>query len=381
MDIESGKVNCIVVKDLSRFGRDYIETGRYLEQIFPRLGVRFIAINDGIDTMYSDRGLDDLMIPFKNLMNEAYCRDISIKIRSHLDIKRRMGQFIGSFAPYGYKKAFEDKNLLIVDKEAANVVRQIFRWRLEGMSSLRIAQKLNQIGVLTPMGYKLQNGENFTSGFRKKEALHWQVNSVNAILKNECYTGVLLQGKTFSPSYKVQKRFKNIESRWFRCENNHPAIISKEDYLAVCASFAQDTRVAPVMSVLYLLSGFVICADCHGAMTRKTIPANGRKYIYLTCIEHKNKNGCGNSTNFSYAKLERLLLQVINLQIYLDGTLCQSFSFFQIMYCTELSRALLSVLIKTIQIYNKDRVEILFLYQPRWNIWDGPFGRGEYGNG
>ena len=149
----------------------------------------------------------------------------------------------------------------------------------------------------------------------------------------------------------------------------------------MCASFAQDTRVAPVMSVLYLLSGFVICADCHGAMTRKTIPANGRKYIYLTCIEHKNKNGCGNSTNFSYAKLERLLLQVINLQIYLDGTLCQSFSFFQIMYCTELSRALLSVLIKTIQIYNKDRVEILFLYQPRWNIWDGPFGRGEYGNG
>lgn len=249
------------------------------------------------------------------------------------------------------------------------------------MSSLRIAQMLNKAGASTPMGYKLQNGEHFVSGFRRKERLLWQANSVNAILKNECYTGTLLQGKTCAPNYKAQKRRKNMETKWFRCENNHPAIISKEDFYMVHNAFVQDTRVAPVMTTLYPLSGFVECAYCHGSMTRKTIPANGKKYIYLICMEHKNKNGCANRANFSLAKLEPLLLHMINLQIYLDLTLCQKFSFCQKIFCTELSRVLLSILLSAIQIYSKDRIEILFLFQANWNIPEIPSSRGEDANG
>ncbi len=367
VDIQSGVVNCILVKDLSRLGRDYIETGRYIEKIFPSLGVRFIAVTDGIDTAYSDNRFDDLLIPFKNLMNEAYCRDISIKIRSHLDIKRKTGQFIGSFAPFGYKKSCEDKNHLEIDTDSADIVKKIFRWRLEGMSSLRIAQRLNEDNILTPMHYKLQKNENYTSGFRKKEKLLWHANSVNVILKNECYTGVLLQGKTFSPSYKIQKRMKCAESRWFRYENSHSAIISREDFLAVNASFAQDTRVSPAMETLHLFSGFAVCAYCQGTMTRKIIPANGKKYSYLTCVEHKNKNGCANRTHFSIARLESILLQIINAQIYMGLTLFQKFSICERIDCTALSRVFLSALLRTIQIYNKDRIEIHFLFCPAWN--------------
>lgn len=207
-DIKAGKVNCVIVKDLSRFGRNYIESGRYIEKIFPYLGVRFISITDNIDSISSLDSTNELMIPFKNLMNDAYCRDISIKVRSHLDIKRKNGQFIGSFAPYGYIKSPENKNQLIVDEQTANVVRRIFDWKLEGMSGGRIADKLNELGVPTPYQYKQMNGEKFYCGYQKHTEMRWSAATVNHILRNEVYTGVLIQGKTYSPNYKVRKRMK-----------------------------------------------------------------------------------------------------------------------------------------------------------------------------
>ncbi len=130
-EIRSGKVNCVVVKDLSRFGRNYIEAGNYIERVFPFMNVRFIAINDGYDSAEKRSQSDSLIIPFKNLINDAYCKDISIKIRSQLEIKRKKGEYIGSFAAYGYLKDPQDKNKLIVDPFAAEVVRSIFRWKLE----------------------------------------------------------------------------------------------------------------------------------------------------------------------------------------------------------------------------------------------------------
>ncbi len=314
-DIKSGKVNCVIVKDLSRFGRNYIEAGRYIEKIFPYLGVRFIAVNDHIDTASEMNASEEMLVPFKNLINDAYCRDISVKVRSHLDIKRKSGQYIGSFAPYGYKKSSADKNRLVVDEKAAFVVRQIFRWKIEGMSGARIADKLNELGVPTPIEYRHRNGEKFQCGFRKKANPKWVANGVNRILRNEVYTGVLLQGKSFSPNYKVRKRSRKEEKDWVRCEDSHEAIVSKEDFKLVSGEFEEDTRIAPEEQALYLFSGFVKCGCCGGNMTRKTIPVNGKKYVYLVCAENKNKNGCLNKNAISLKKFEKIILKVINSHI------------------------------------------------------------------
>ena len=165
-DIEKRNVNCIIVKDLSRFGRNYIETGRYLERIFPFMGVRFIAINDHYDSAEENDDKGRILIPFNNLINDTYCRDISLRVRSHLDVKRKEGQFIGSFAGYGYRKDPKDKNHLIIDEYAAGIVQEIFKQKLNGMSSQRIASHLNELGVLPPNEYKRANGFNYTCGFQ-----------------------------------------------------------------------------------------------------------------------------------------------------------------------------------------------------------------------
>ena len=166
-DVKAGKVNCIVVKDLSRLGRNYIETGRYIEQVFPLLGVRFIAILDHYDSAEKNDASDWLVLPFKNLINDAFARDISTKIRSQLDVKRKNGKFIGSFACYGYQKDPEDVNRLIIDPYAAEIVRSIYRMKLSGYSSVRIADELNHIGVLPPAEYQRHHGNHFTCGFHR----------------------------------------------------------------------------------------------------------------------------------------------------------------------------------------------------------------------
>lgn len=315
--IKSGKVNCVIVKDLSRFGRNYIEAGRYIEKIFPYLGVRFIAINDNIDTAKQNNSSQEMIIPFKNLINDAYCRDISIKVRSHLDIKRKRGEYIGAFAPYGYKKSEEDKNQLVVDEQAAAIIKQMFKWKIEGMSGARIAVKLNELGIPTPMKYKHSKGEKYQSGFRRKVNARWEANVVNQILRNETYTGVLLQGKTSSPNYKIRNRSKKDKKDWIRCEESHEPIISKEIFQLVHGLFQEDTRVSPDEQTLHLFSGIVKCGYCKGNMTRKTVPIDDKKYIYLVCMENKKSKGkaCRNKDNISLPKFEKAVLAVINMHI------------------------------------------------------------------
>ena len=152
-DVKKGVINCIIVKDLSRFGRNYIEVGRYLEKLFPMLGIRFIAVNDNYDSLEADTA-HDIVVPFKNLINDSYCRDLSVKIRSHLTIKRKNGEFIGAFACYGYLKDENNRNQLVVDTYAGQVVKDIFRMKINGMSQYRIADALNEQGILSPMEYK-----------------------------------------------------------------------------------------------------------------------------------------------------------------------------------------------------------------------------------
>ena len=199
-EVKAGKVNCIVVKDLSRFGRDHLGVGEYIERIFPFMGVRFIAINDNYDSLHSNVESDELIIPFKNLINEAYCRDTSIKIRSQLEIKRQRGDFIGSFAVFGYRKDPENRHHLLVDDYAADVGRDIFKWKLEGISAGDIADRLTASGIPTPMDYKRSLGMRYSTSFRVKEESVWDAGMVLRILKNPVYTGVLEQGGSPPPA-------------------------------------------------------------------------------------------------------------------------------------------------------------------------------------
>ncbi|HOF23486.1 MAG TPA: recombinase family protein [Thermotogota bacterium] len=291
-DVKAGRTDCIIVKDLSRFGRNYLDAGEYIEKIFPFLGVRFIAVNDNYDSLGDKKASDDLIIPFKNLINEAYCRDISVKIRSQLEIKRKNGQFLGSFAAFGYLKDEQNKNKLVVDQYAADIVRDIFKWKLEGVSPQDIADALNKLGVLSPMEYKRSLGMKFTTSFKTNAKAVWSAGTVIRVLKNPIYTGVLVQGKETTPSYKVHKRVTKDESEWTVIEDSHEAIISKIDFDSVQKVLKCDTRRSPGGKAVGLFSGMIFCGDCGASMVRKTVPAGEKKYVYYVCSAHKQDKSC-----------------------------------------------------------------------------------------
>ena len=312
-DIRSGKINCVVVKDLSRFGRNYIEAGNYIERVFPFLGVRFIAINDNYDSLDRNQS-DSLIIPFKNLINDAYCKDISVKIRSQLEIKRKKGQFIGAFAAYGYLKDEEDHNKLVVDTYASEIVRAIFKWKIQGMSQGRIANKLNMQGVLCPMEYKLSLGMKVQTNFRVHKKALWSSKTVTRILTNEIYTGVLVQGKVGTPNYKIKKIMPRDEADWIRVEGVIPVIVDRDMFDSVQMILAKDIRIAPEEDVVYPLSGFVKCADCGQNMVRKSYNAGGKSYSYFICSTRKAGKGCS-THSISEEKLMDVVLQMVSKQI------------------------------------------------------------------
>ena len=309
-DVKAKKIDCIICKDLSRFARNYIDSGRYLEKIFPFMGLRFIAINDNYDSAGEKSQSDSLIVPFKNLINDAYCKDISMKIRSQLDIKRKMGDFIGAFAVYGYKKDPENKNKLLVDEQAAQVVELIFRLRLQGMSNSGIAEKLNDMGVLSPMEYKRSNGMRYESGFRANEIALWTPVAVLRILTNEVYLGTLIQHKRGTPNYKVKKEIQYSREDWIVIEENHEAIVTKIDFDTVQSLLQRDVRVAPQEESVHLFSGYVHCGDCEHTMVRKAVPSRGKKYYYYVCSTHKAKLGCS-SHSFSESKLNKIVLSLV----------------------------------------------------------------------
>ena len=318
-DIKAGRTNCVIVKDLSRFGRNYLDAGEYIEKIFPFLGVRFIAVNDNFDSERERTSSDDLMIPFKNLINEAYCRDISIKIRSQLDIKRRRGEFLGSFASYGYRKSETNHNQLVIDEYAADVVRDIFKWKLEGSSPAAIADRLNQTGVLSPLEYKKAQGMKYTTGFKGGTQAKWSAANIIRLLKNPLYTGVLTQGKATTPSYKVHKRITRDFDEWAIVQDSHEAIISRSDFDRVQKVLALDTRTCKDESVVQLFSGMVFCGDCGASMIRKSIPSGNRKYVYYVCSENKaNRKKCS-SHSLRDKDLESIVL--LSLQQYIRAVI------------------------------------------------------------
>lgn len=313
-DVRAGKVNCIIVKDLSRFGRNFVEAGRYIDQIFPFLGVRFIAINDGYDSFCSKSSSDKILIPFKNLVNDAYCRDISVKIRSQLEIKRKKGDFIGSFAVYGYLKAPSDRHRLMVDEYASTVVQDIFKWKLQGISQQRIANRLNEMGILSPMEYKRSCGLNYKSGFQTNPQGKWTAVSVGRIFRNEFYIGTLVQGKRSTPNHKIRTQVLKPQEDWIRVENSHEAIIAPEDFQTVNRLLLRDTRVAPAEETVYLFSGLIFCGDCRRNMVRNSVCQNGKTYTYYMCGSNRTSKEC-TAHRIGEKALEQAVFQSLKNQI------------------------------------------------------------------
>ena len=314
-DIKNKKIDCVIVKDLSRLGRNYIEVGRYIERLFPLLGVRFIAINDNFDSADDTAASNNIIIPFKNLINDAYCRDISIKIRSHLEVKRKRGEFIGAFAVYGYMRG-KDKNKLIVDPYAAEIVKEIFGMKMDGMSQQAIADELNSLGILSPAEYKKEQGSGYKTVFQTHSKAKWTAMAVMRVLTNEIYVGTLIQGKESTPNYKVKVREKRPREEWIRIENAHEAIISRADFEIISDIIQKDTRVTAGKRAVSIYSGYLVCADCGCSMVRKKAYSGSFEYVYYVCSGNKkNKDTCSshriseNALNLAVTKTLQLHLK------------------------------------------------------------------------
>ena len=291
-DIKDGIVNCIVVKDLSRFGREYIDSGKYIERLFPALGVRFIAINDGYDSADTSEQSGEILIPFKNLINDTYCRDISVKIRSHLEVKRQNGEYVSNYCPYGYVKGQTDKSVIVPDEFAGHVVQDIFRMIIEGMSLDSISKRLNEQGIPSPMEYKHLRGSGYQTPFQKSDKLKWYPLSVRRIATNPIYMGTLIQGKRTTPNHKIKTPVQKSEDKWAVVVHNHEAIVSERDFRVVQRLLMTDMRTDPKHSHVYLMSGIAVCADCGALMTRKLTTSKGRRYAYYMCSRNKKSGGC-----------------------------------------------------------------------------------------
>lgn len=291
-DIEAGRVNCVVVKDLSRFGRDYIETGRYLEKIFPALGVRFIALTDHYDSLSADTGERQIVLPVKNFINDSYCRDISTKVKSQLAVKRKSGQCLSPFAVYGYRKSPEDRNRLAVDEYAAEIVRRIFWWKIEGMAVSAIAEELNRLHIQSPSEYKRSLGLNYRGGFATGAGSRWGSSSVKRILTDEVYLGHMLQGKTEKINYKVKKSIEKPREEWVRVENTHEPIISESDFETVQNLLKTDGRISPESRSVSPFMGLLFCGDCGEQMIRRTVKYKDFGKVYYICSTKNRGEGC-----------------------------------------------------------------------------------------
>lgn len=322
-DIKDKKINCVIVKALSRLGRNYIEVGKYIERLFPFLGVRFIAINDNFDSADDAALSNNIIVPFKNLINDAYCRDISIKIRSHLEVKRKRGEFIGAFPVYGYMRG-EDKNKLIVDPCAAEIVKEIFAMKMEGMSQQAIADELNRLGVLSPAEYKKEQGSGYKTVFQTHSRAKWTAVAVLRVLTNEVYMGTLIQGKESTPNYKVRVREKKPKEEWIRVENAHEAIISRTDFELISDILQKDTRVSTGKSAVSVYSGYLVCADCGCSMVRKKVRSGSLEYVYYVCSGNKKDKDICSSHRISENTLNMAITKTLQLHLKQLGDLQES---------------------------------------------------------
>lgn len=302
-DIESGLINCVICKDLSRFGRDYIEAGRYLERVFPEYNVRFIAINDNIDSFKHEY---DILLPVKNIFNQQYAVDISGKVRTAIKTKQKSGDFIGAFASYGYLKNPQNPNKLIIDEYAAQVVRRIFNLYLEGNGKIRIAKILNEDGILCPSEYKTQIGMNYRNSKKIGKTTYWTYATIHRMLSNEMYIGNMVQGKT---KRVMKSKPKTLAKKdWNIVKNTHSPIIDKQTWDKVQVLLNKNSRQLDLQKNISVFAGFLKCGDC-GRSLAKNVRG---KTTYYICGSYKSYGGtiCSSHT-IRHDVIEKRILNLI----------------------------------------------------------------------
>ena len=311
-DIMSHKVNCVVVKDLSRLARNYSDAGSLIDNLFVQMGVRFISLAENVDSYLDPDSVSDIKVPITNVMNDNYCFQTSKKIRQVFDYKRRSGQYIGSFAPFGYVKDSKDKHQLVVDPDAAETVKLIYSMFLQGSSKRAIALYLNEHGIPSPSAYRRLKGLPVSSGVGDNPM--WSARMIHEVLTNEIYTGDLVQGRHRVKSYKVHQIEAVPEEDWVRVPNTHEAIISRETFDKVQGLLQRDTRTSPKGREVHLFSGFLRCADCGKALTRST----SGKYVYYACSTYKNRSRTACTMHsIKHNHLEAAVLFAIQQQVHL----------------------------------------------------------------
>ena len=282
-DIEIGLVSAVMVKDLSRLGRDYVSVGNYTDSYFPEHNVRFIAVNDAID---SDEGESEIA-PFKNILNEMYARDISKKIRSSHRLRGSMGEPL-SQPPYGYMKSPENKKKWIIDPEAATVVKSIFKMCLDGKGNETIARELQENEVLIPMAYWQSKGLNRGGKKTQTNPYKWCKTTVQKILSQQEYCGDIINLKTYSKSFKNKTRYENPKENWAVFKNVNEPIIDRETFETVQKFISKTKRRAPKKEngKRSIFNGLIYCGDCHSKMRYHTSTSN-KEIHYFTCSDNK----------------------------------------------------------------------------------------------
>lgn len=324
-DIELGKINMIITKDMSRLGRDYIGTGELIEKYFPNNNVRYIAINDGIDTFIDNTNND--IAPFKAIMNDMYAKDISKKVKSSLRSRMKDGLYVSGRCPFGYMKDPTNKNHLVVNVEQANVVKLIFDLALKGNTYHFIAQYLTQRKIKTPASYYnyVWNTKCSTECISQEYGV-WVDTTIKAILTNRIYTGDAVQGKTKKINYKLKKTVKNNPDDYIIVENTHEAIIDKSTFNYVQTLLPKNVK-RPEKKRFYLLDGLLYCGDCKHRITIRYQNKTGRSYT--TCDYYRTYSKyhvCTTHTN-NYEGLENVIIDNIRevCKKYLDKNEIKNF--------------------------------------------------------
>ena len=304
--IDEGLIGTIIVKDMSRLGRDYLQVGMYTEMVFPNADIRFIAINNGVDSI---NGTENDMTPFINIFNEFYAKDTSRKIRAVFKSKGLSGKPLCTNPPYGYIKDPEDKNHWIIDEEAANVVREIFHLCVSGYGPQQIAKEMMRRGYMNPTAYARAHGRTTPDNRTVGDDYSWQNSTISHILTRMEYLGHTVNFKTYRKSYKNKKQLKNDPAQWQIFENTHEAIIDRETFDIVQRIRDGRRRVTP-MGEMPILSGMVFCADCG----KKLYQVRGRNLPqkeYMVCSTYRKIKGGCSSHQIRNEVLERLLLDGI----------------------------------------------------------------------
>ena len=307
--LQNGNADCILVKDLSRFARNYVGAGEYLERIFPAMGIRFIAVTDGYDSEKGNTQQKELLMPVKNLINDFYSGDISQKTKASLQVKRKEGIWVGAFPVYGYKKT--KKNCLTEDADAARIVRYIFQKKLEGYSTSAIAHMLNQRGIFCPLEYKKINDVFINENLRRYPMAIWHASAVDVILRNSTYIGRLEQGKTTTVSYKVKKVVKKPPEDWSCVEHCHQPLIPADIFYCVREIMEKDLRHSVYGKEEHCLSGLLYCGDCHMPLHGTSTKKGSVQYQYFVCGSYKKESQSCSSHRVSM----KVLFQAVSFSL------------------------------------------------------------------